>query len=253
MKKSNIMIITLIMTIITFFTVFASSMEPEKDLSNFIEGYHTTKGKVLKALEGGALDNLQNPLNLSIIYSPDTALIGLKLYDLLGSFEGGSGSRVEGTLFLTPYKGYKEIVGNNIVVSYDHVYEESKMYMYEKGDRHSEKGILYTDRNELEYHFTKERGGEKLQRTVTELVKLSNGDYLLQYFFCAAGKELKAVFMRFNESEMSFIVARGEKNIEFEYSSILGNDLPVTEMAEGYLPELVVDINGAKVEYQENF
>ncbi|MFW6287288.1 MAG: hypothetical protein ACOC2J_00890, partial [bacterium] len=128
-----------------FFIDTAYCMDPDNDLTAFVEEYYNTQEKLLDVIEGGAPDEMKNPQHLSKIHLPATILTKLKLYDLLGSITESGGNRVEGTLMLTKYDAFKEINGNNINFGYDYVYDTTRPHLYEKGDKIVERGTLNTE------------------------------------------------------------------------------------------------------------
>ncbi len=247
------LIMVLMVVIFVFFGNIANCMDPDKALSDFIEGYHTTLQETLQPMDEWDYFELKNPQNPNKVNVPGTSLLKLKLYDLLGSFSTSNGNRVEGNLMTTRFNGYKEINGGQISFGYDHIYQETRPYLYNEGDRISERGVFDTDKKELVYRYTKNHDQSLLEETVIELVNLDNGYYLLQYFFWKEGKEVSCVFMRYNKEQINFIIAKGDKCDKLEYSSILGSDIMPDEMAEGYTKLLSVKIEGDQLYYQEDF
>lgn len=251
-RKHKIAATLILLVFLVLFSGVVLCQNLDQALSNFIEEYSSTKENTWKLLEGDSLDDLKNPLILSDARVPDIKLLELKYYDFLGSTSSSLGSRVEGKLFFSGFMAFKEISGNNLNFGYDHVYEETKMYLYEKGDKVYERGTLNLDRDELEIQSFWERDGAIFEKTVLELTKIKDQSYILQYFFWKEGKNTKGVFMDFTDSELNFIVARGETAGDLEYESIQGTNMTAEKMSEGYTKLLAVQVKDGQVTYQEN-
>lgn len=230
--------------------------DPPKDeikgteLSTFMGDYMDAKSKAWDAMSK-KFDEDQNltfamaALGFTFV---DLSLVEIMMFDAISVLNG---TTYKGKLGLSNIDGWKKVNGNIIEFGYDYTYTEDKD-KYLKGDHDVAVGAYDRKNETLTYEHYTERGGKKIFRFVTEVVKNSNKSYSSQIFFIGDSDKngdgdlsLGSYLAWFDGEDISCIMTENKENdtIDFKYSSILNK--------KNIKPEDMV--NGMKVVFKASF
>lgn len=219
-------------------------------LSAFIEDYANTKKPPLELIEKSP-DNDKYQMDTFVMSTPDVALTEVAMYDDISM---DNGPRVTGKLMLSGFDAYKEQSGDIIKFGSSHTYDQDQGG-FKPGDKVSTTGSFDTSRNFLTIETITEKGGEKADRFVTEVCRLSDGAFTMQSIYCVANNANKTrsiVFTSFNSNKYTSVLAQGEDKIDFQYQSLAdaGNKSP-EEMAKDYKTTMVVKVENGNVTFDK--
>jgi len=169
---------------------------------------------------------------------PTAAIVNLPPYDYL---EPGDNAKETGKN--GKFDAVREKNGDIITFSQTYTNEEDGFGPNDKkGDVKTYQGKLDTKNNTLEYEYIIERNGEVVSRSITEIVRLSDGSYLAQVFEIPQKPyddrmkhEGHAYLLSCDDEKFEMIVARFEPDYNLKYKSIIGDaGASLESMADGY-------------------
>lgn len=192
-------------------------------------------------LYDNALDPFEGPINswetddFSMFdaamdyYSPSIHFVTISLYDLIYLFGADEGE-------------YREVNGNLIEFGKEYIREEDGFSPNDKkGDLYVEKGVFDNSAKTLFFESYTERDGQKVSRTVSEVVALSDGTFIVQTLskYMPYDERVKdkgnAHFMVFDSDKLEVIKTDFEPDVNFTYNSIIGKGkTTVEDLAQGY-------------------
>ena len=206
---------------------------PGKELTDFLVAFGKAMGPHEEALTADKKGMLQPVLATAIVL----ALLGN--FDKLG---GGEGDTREGNvdfMLLRDVSATRIKSGDKITFTgrkvHDRDFGDSK-----EGDVWMQTGALDVAANTLTTTTTIARGDEMYNKTTAEMVRLSDGTWLLQSLSATDSglypePKIQGVFIRFNDDEFSIATTFNNSPVNFEFKSLLGQgDTTVEAMAEGY-------------------
>ena len=202
-------------------------------LTYFVSAYTTAKDPYA-ALIDGSPESENYLFDLLGYYMLDLNLVSLPLYDALNPLNDGT--KINGSLMLTGYEGFKEKDGDLIRFGYEHMFSEEEAN-YEKGDIVKQLGYFDTKKNYLTFEDTVERNGKLIQRNFYEITSPKEGAFQLQNYSYDERTSLKntnCTFLKFDKDALYYLESIKEPTTDFVYNSLEPNkDYSLDDLASG--------------------
>lgn len=212
--------------------------EGGKELGDFYAAFDGGMGVFERAVNTFETDDWDLSNVRGDFITPSGAIVTLSQYDYL---QPGDNAREEGKN--GGFDAVREKNGNVITFSQIMTREEDGFGPNaKKGDVVSESGTLNTATDIMTMEARTERGGAVIARTVSEVVRLSDGTFVAQIISKPQTPDDTRVedrgvarFVRFTATELEIITAYFPPDVNFSYSTIVGKgDITPESMAEGY-------------------
>jgi hypothetical protein len=154
------------------------------------------------------------------LVTPQLSLISGIFYELL-NIDNKNG-RFEGKIALSNNPGFIEKTGDISKFGYDYVLQADNSMSGKKGDRNVENGIFDVSKQYYKTETYVERSGKKTNRTITEFLRLANGNFLILQSgsnaldFSGNAKNANTfVFLIIGKDRYDFVTAKATIGTEF--------------------------------------
>lgn len=202
---------------------------PGSELTDFYNSYNNALQTFEESFNNWETDDFSMFDAAMDYYIPSLHFVSMSLYDALYFLGMEDGS-------------YKEVNGDIIEFGKEYIRDEDGFSPSDKeGDVIYEKGILDTSAKTLFFETYTERDGEKLSRSISEVVSLSDGTFITQTlsknlpYDGSSEDKGSAYFMVFDSNKLEVIKASFAPDVNFTYDSIIGiNKATVDDLAQGY-------------------
>ncbi len=221
-------------------------------ISNFTTAYFDEKAPHSAILEASTeyQTHIFSVLNYLMV---DLALISAPMYDAL-DLTGSGDTKITGQLMLSGYQGTKEKDGDLIRFGYEHTFkEESGVYLV--GDTITQTGYFNMSDHFLTIEDTLMSEGSLVQRSVTELLRLSDGTFILQnhsFDTRNMAEVVNSVFNRVNQDELISYTCTSEPKLDFTFKSLSdAKDISMDDLSKGFTTTFVLKVENSKATFEE--